>query len=406
MTSWWLGNLAEYSLQVVLLVAVGGLLPAVLRLREPRIRLVYWQVLLACCLLLPFVQPWHVPGPATLPTLFNFEASVTAAATGHGGSLGFWIGAVLGVGAVARLLWLGVGMIRLARLRTTAKHMDGVPVEAGRDTQFCVTPHVDGPVTFGWLRPAVLLPESFPLAQPDTQTAVLMHELVHIERRDWLWTVAEEVVRSALWFHPAIRWVISRIQLAREQVVDREVVKRTGGREAYLRALVEITKARVAPALSAAPAFLRKRHLKARVQTLLEDVSMTKFRMMVSLGGMTLLLIAAGLVAVSHFPLSAAPQESEKVERVGNGTSAPRLVARAEPTYTQEARDADVEGTVVLKLEVWPDGKAHNVEVIRGLGYGLDEEATKTVQLWEFEPGIKDGKAVRVAATVEMNFRL
>jgi len=244
------------------------------------------------------------------------------------------------------------------------------------------------------------------LAQPDTQTAVLMHELVHIERRDWLWTVAEEVVRSALWFHPAIRWVISRIQLAREQVVDREVVKRTGGREAYLRALVEITKARVAPALSAAPAFLRKRHLKARVQTLLEDVSMTKFRMMVSLGGMTLLLIAAGLVAVSHFPLSAAPQESEKVERVGNGTSAPRLVARAEPTYTQEARDADVEGTVVLKLEVWPDGKAHNVEVIRGLGYGLDEEATKTVQLWEFEPGIKDGKAVRVAATVEMNFRL
>ena len=228
--------------------------------------------------------------------------------------------------------------------------------------------------------------------------------LVHIERRDWLWTVAEEIIRSALWFHPAVHWVIGRIQLAREQVVDREVVKRTGGREAYLRALVEITKARVAPALSAAPAFLRRRHLKARVQTLLEDVSMTKFRMIGSLATMTVVLVATSVLAVSHFPLHAAPQG--ELHRVGDGTSAPRLVARAEPSYTQEARDAAVEGTVVLKLEVWPDGKAHNIEVIRGLGYGLDAEATKTVQLWEFEPGMKDGKAVRVAATVEMSFRL
>ena len=77
MTSWWLGNLAEYSLQVGLLVTVGGLLPVVFRLREPRLRLVYWQVLLACCLLLPFAQPWHEPGPATFSTRFDFVASAT-----------------------------------------------------------------------------------------------------------------------------------------------------------------------------------------------------------------------------------------------------------------------------------------------------------------------------------------
>jgi len=402
MTSWWLGNLAEYSLQVGLLVTVGGLLPVVFRLREPRLRLVYWQVLLACCLLLPFVQPWHEPGPATFSTRFDFVASATPATVGHGLSWGFWVGAVLGTGVVARLLWLGVGMIRLARLRTTAKEMDDVPVEAGRGIHFCVTPHLDAPVTFGWLRPVVLLPESFYKAHPDTQIAVLLHEVVHIERRDWLWTVAEEVVRSALWFHPAVRWLVSRIQLAREQVVDREVVKRTGGREAYLRALVEITKARVAPALSAAPAFLRKRHLKVRVQTLLEDVSMTKFRMIGSLATMAVVLTAAGVLVISHFPLHAAPQ----VERVGNGTSAPRLVAKTEPSYTQEARDADVQGTVVLELEVWPDGKAHNVQVVRGLGYGLDEDATKTVQLWEFEPAMKEDKPVRVSANVRMAFRL
>lgn len=53
MTSWWLGNLFDYSLQVLLLITAGGLLAAVFRLREPRVRLAYLQTLLACCLLLP-----------------------------------------------------------------------------------------------------------------------------------------------------------------------------------------------------------------------------------------------------------------------------------------------------------------------------------------------------------------
>lgn len=404
MTSWWLGNLAEYSLQIVLLVAVGGLLPVVFRLREPRTRLVYWQVLLACCLLLPFAQPWHEPFPVTESTRFSFVASAAVAGEGQGYSWVFWAVVLLGAGAVARLLWLGIGMVRLARMRATAREIDTLPFEVRTNVQFCVTSRVDGPVVFGWLRPIVLLPESFAGTHPDTQSAVLMHELVHIERRDWLWTVMEEVTRSLLWFHPAIHWVISRIQFAREQVVDREVVKRTGGREAYLRALVEITRARAAPALSAGPAFLRKRHLKARVQTLLEDVSMTKFRMIGSFAAMAFVLMAAGLVAVSHFSLHAAPQG--ELHRVGDGTSAPRLVARAEPSYTQEARDAGLEGTVVLATEVWPDGKAHNTEILRSLGLGLDEEAVQALERWEFEPGMKEGKAVRVRATVEISFRL
>ena len=402
MTIWWLGNLAEYSLQVALLVVIGGILPTLFRLRDPRVQLGYWQVLLACCLLLPIAQTWHEPGASTLSTRFFSVSSASAATTGNGFSWVLWIAAFLGVGAATRLLWLGVGMIRLARLRATAKAMDHVLTEGAPDIHFAVTPHVDGPVTFGWLRPAVLLPESFPEARSDTQAAVLMHELVHIERRDWLWAVAEEVVRSVLWFHPAVHWVVSRIQLAREQVVDREVVQRTGGREAYLRALVEITKARVAPALSAAPAFLQKRHLKARVQTLLEDVSMTRFRTISSLATMAVVLSLAAVLAVSHFPLHAAPQ----VERVGNGTSAPRLLVKVEPGYTEEARESDLQGSVVLSLEVWPDGKAHEIQVVSGLGLGLDEEAVKAIKQWEFAPGMKEGKAVRVAATVRVDFRL
>ena len=411
MTSWWLGNLFDYSLQVLLLITAGSLLAAVFRLREPRVRLAYRQTLLACCLLLPLVQPWResVAAPASD---FTLVAPVAAVGNGQDGSWSPVVALVLGGGAVFRLLWLGAGIIRLRRLKKSARRFDArkelVPVLTTGNTapQLLVTSEVDGPVTFGWLRPVILLPESFAKTHPVTRSGVLTHELVHVERRDWLWTAAEEIIRSVLWFHPAVRWLINRIQLAREQVVDREVVNRTGDREAYLRALVEITKARGAAAFPAVPAFLRRWHLKARVQMLLEEVSMTKSRMVVSLAATAVLLAAVGVLAVSYFPLHTDPQEAGDLERVGNGVSAPRLLNKVEPVYSEEAREAKVQGTAVLEIEVWPDGKVHNIRVVRGLGRGLDEQAVKAVEQWEFEPGLKDGEPVRVAATVEMNFRM
>jgi periplasmic protein TonB len=94
------------------------------------------------------------------------------------------------------------------------------------------------------------------------------------------------------------------------------------------------------------------------------------------------------------------------VFRVGGGVSAPRLTRKVEPEYSEEARKAKYQGTVRLQVEVWPDGRAHNIRVVRSLGLGLDEKAIQAVQQWEFVPGKKDGESVKVAATIEVNFRL
>ncbi|HUG82466.1 MAG TPA: M56 family metallopeptidase [Bryobacterales bacterium] len=398
-------NLLDYCCQVVILVAAGGLLPLLFRVRDPRVRLGYWRAVLGACLLLPALQPWYAPHVVAAP---GFTLAVSSAAAGHavqGYSWATIAWALLAAGAVTRLSLLGLGLLRLRRLRAGARPMP----EAGQgspEVAVCLSPDVDGPVTFGWRRPVVLLPESFVESDADTRRAVLTHELIHVERRDWVWTVGEELVRGLLWFHPAIGWLIGRIQLAREQVVDREVVARTGSREAYLRALVEITRARLRPAIVAAPAFMRGRHFKARIKTLLEDISMTKWRLAVSTVGMAALLGAAAVVSISYFPLRAAPQNDAEVHRVGNGTSAPRLIKKVEPSYTEEAREAKLEGTVVLASEIWPDGKAHEIEVIRGLGKGLDEQAVIAIEQWDFEPGMKDGEAVKVSARINVDFRL
>jgi protein TonB len=92
--------------------------------------------------------------------------------------------------------------------------------------------------------------------------------------------------------------------------------------------------------------------------------------------------------------------------RVGGGVSAPSVLFKVEPEYSEEARKAKFQGTVVLAIVVDPSGKARDIRVIRPLGLGLDEKAIEAVMKWRFKPGFKDGAAVPVQATVEVNFRL
>ena len=94
------------------------------------------------------------------------------------------------------------------------------------------------------------------------------------------------------------------------------------------------------------------------------------------------------------------------VYRIGHDVSAPLLIKKVEPEYSEEARKAKFQGTVVLLVEIWPDGRAHNIQIRQSLGLGLDQRAIQAVQQWWFEPGRKDGVPVKVAATIEVNFRL
>jgi|SRR5579862_1760476 len=94
------------------------------------------------------------------------------------------------------------------------------------------------------------------------------------------------------------------------------------------------------------------------------------------------------------------------VYRVGGGVSAPRVLYDPDPEYSQEARQAKYQGTVVLWVVIGPDGLAHDVRVSRSLGMGLDEKAVDAVRKWRFQPAEKDGHPVAVQVNVEVNFRL
>jgi len=94
------------------------------------------------------------------------------------------------------------------------------------------------------------------------------------------------------------------------------------------------------------------------------------------------------------------------VFRVGGGVSSPVPIFKPEPEYSEEARKAKFQGSVIVALVVDEKGNPQNIRVTRPLGLGLDEKAIEAVQKWRFKPGMKDGRPVAVFAQIEVSFRL
>lgn len=83
-----------------------------------------------------------------------------------------------------------------------------------------------------------------------------------------------------------------------------------------------------------------------------------------------------------------------------------RTLSRPEPAYTEEARRANVQGTVVLRAVFAADGRVQNILVLRALPYGLTERAISAARQLKFAPATKDGRPVSEIIQIEYNFNL
>jgi protein TonB len=92
--------------------------------------------------------------------------------------------------------------------------------------------------------------------------------------------------------------------------------------------------------------------------------------------------------------------------KIGGGVSPPSILFKVEPEYSEEARKAKFQGTVLLFVVVDEKGNPRDIKILRPLGLGLDQKAVEAVEKWKFSPGKKDGKPVAVQAQIEVNFRL
>jgi TonB family protein len=91
---------------------------------------------------------------------------------------------------------------------------------------------------------------------------------------------------------------------------------------------------------------------------------------------------------------------------VGGGVSDPIAIYKPDPAYSEEARKAKYQGTVVLYIIIDAKGDVTECRVVKPLGLGLDEKAVETVRTWKFKPAMRNGTPVPVRVMVEVSFRL
>jgi TonB family protein len=116
--------------------------------------------------------------------------------------------------------------------------------------------------------------------------------------------------------------------------------------------------------------------------------------------------VAAAALQESSENAAAGGESRHRMLRVGNGITPPHITDRQEPEYSESARAARYQGTVVLMLGVNKEGAPTSLRISQPLGCGLDEKAVQAVKNWKFAPAEKDGVPVDLEIAVEVDFHL
>ena len=437
-------HLVHYSFQLALILGISLLLPKMLGLRSPSLRLSFYYLLLAIILIVPAAELF--PVVKTIPEItvqLNIDSIIADSTATRRGSLVVPLAlSALALVALVRLALLCVGLVVLASIRRSSRVLDPEPgvircleFRLGCRVTVRSSERLKTPASFGWRRGTVLVPTTFLNLEEEEQEAILCHEILHLRRSDWPVALLEQFIQSVLWFHPLVLVLLDRIHLAREQVVDREVIRITGRRRAYLEALRHsaetFRQASVAPTIP----FIRASHLKHRVTLLAQEVRMSPLRHFVSglvLISSPVLLSAAALAA---FPSTAsstfsaghsalllsvagraepgyANTQQEKEEKEGHivlseeTDTRTKLIKRVNPVYPEEAKEQHITGKVVARIRVDEEGKVADVTIEQSPHESLSQAADDAIRQWEWEPATKDGQPVSFLVRVTINFAL
>lgn len=210
-----------------------------------------------------FSAPMSAPRAEASPAIpYLFPSNMYAAPAGHFLS---WVVVFWMIGATAFSLRLLSGWVLAQRFRHRMvraaslewqRRLDRLKacIPVTRPVRLLVSGLIEAPGSIGWFRPIVLVPAGALAGLPCAQMeALLLHELAHIRRHDYLVHILQSVVETALFYHPGVWWVSGHMRTDRELCCDDIAVSITGDAVVYARALAEFDSARfIRPAVVAA----------------------------------------------------------------------------------------------------------------------------------------------------------
>jgi uncharacterized protein (TIGR03435 family) len=282
----WVGRLGMTLLHFLWQGAIIAAIYAAARKRGARTLDANGRYLLACAALaaiaiVPLATWIWLRGPSPESVAATFAAPMSAARTGPARSIALslpadvdrtapgpflsWVVAFWLIGATAFSLRLLAGWIFAERLRSSmVRPAPGgwqrtlnrlkTRISISRPVRLLVSAQVQAPAAIGWLRPIVLMPVGALAGLPAAQVeALLLHELAHIRRHDYLIHIWQSAVEAVFFYHPIVWWISSHMRAERELCCDDLAVSLTGDAVLYARALAEVDSGRwVQPTVMAA----------------------------------------------------------------------------------------------------------------------------------------------------------
>lgn len=245
--------------------------------------------------------------------------------------------------------------------------------------------------------------------------AILTHEMVHVRQRHTLDILLTEILRIVFWFHPVLPLYKKSLQEIHEYLADQT----TPNRDSYAEFLIAYTFGQ--PRLTLVNNFYSSSLLKQRIKMLYSDKSSRWKLGFYGITGMLALLLVMVVAACSK------DKEEEVLKFSAVSTADPERIFTAVETnpefpggtealyrylsenvkYPDVARKANIEGRVFLKFVVRTDGSVNDVMVVKGIGFGCDQEAIRVVKnMPKWEPGKQSKIPVNVEYILPIAFQL
>ncbi len=348
-----------------------------------------------------------------------------------------WVlGAIVGSGWAAFRLRRGLRVVRRTAVpfsvdqqRRLEALAGRVGLRAGRVTGWLVP--ADGWLgVVGLFRSRIIVPVGlFSALDEQEAESVLLHELVHVKRRDNLLRLCQAGVAALFWFHPLVWWLNRRLHWESERACDEGVLRLTGANRVYATGLFKAVRFALGLELPGVSGMSRT-GLPARIRAVLHyqdrkdspvKVALTT-SLLIGLFGMTALFAPAGpaetpaaapapepSVAAKEIATAAEAAESAaaaKIYDVSDLDQIPQVREQKSPLYPFDLRRAGVTGEVWLSFVVDREGKVGMVKVLKSTDRRFEPAAVEAVYQWEFNPGRRKGETVNVLMKVPIVFAL
>jgi TonB family protein len=502
------------------LLAAAWAATALLSKQSAAFRHLIWALALFCFALLPLAQTVS-PKWDAVPVRSATAGGEASGASGIRGSAdAFVTGASLGssrgdwsrvawwiwcAGSLAMLARVAAGFARLPRRKKSFPEADGVrrralelQQEFGISREVAVLAGERGsmPMTYGFVRPRIVLPEDASVWEEERLRAVLAHELSHIKRLDWPVQIACETLQALCWWQPMVWIASSRLRAESELAADDLVIRSGVSGIPYAEHLMALVQALSPSQRQVVLAVAQESTLERRVKSMLDrTANRGGLKRLAALGALVIAGIAtlslaairlpgqstaglsgfvydgngmglknatiiatgpsgtamttssaAGVYELAGLPsgeytvrvlkpgfvryesqlmrvdsaighnvtlrpgeeeVASAPTGAAPRIRVGGAVMAKKLVDKVTPLYPASAKEARVQGTVLLDAWIDKEGAIYLARVSNDDAYpDLARAAVEAVSKWRYQTTLLNGNPVDVQTSIAVNFTL